>query len=133
MRAPVKLRSGEGRVYDMGRIVATFKADGEETAKGYSVSEWRLAPNTKGPGIHKHPEDDLFYVVEGIMSIFIGDKWVEAKKGDFILAPGGIGHDFENRTKEFATVLNFSTDGEFEKEMPGIVDWFKENPPQDAV
>ena len=42
----------------MGRISSVFKADGEETAKGYSISEWWLEPHTKGPGAHAHPEDD---------------------------------------------------------------------------
>ena len=33
----------------MGRISARFKADGAETAGRYSISEWWLEPNTKGP------------------------------------------------------------------------------------
>lgn len=41
--------AGEGRSYPMGRITAVFKADGEETGKRYSVSEWWLEPNTQGP------------------------------------------------------------------------------------
>ena len=36
----------------MGRIGAVFKADGEETAGRYSISEWWLEPNTQGPGAH---------------------------------------------------------------------------------
>ena len=52
----------------MGRISAVFKADGDETQKGYSISEWWLEPNTQGPGAHSHAEDDVFYVIEGTMS-----------------------------------------------------------------
>ena len=39
-RHPVVLGPGEGRAYPMGRIAAVFKAGGEETARGYSISEW---------------------------------------------------------------------------------------------
>ena len=56
-RNVVILRPGEGRNYPMGRISALFKADGNETANQYSISEWWPEPHTKGPGAHEHAED----------------------------------------------------------------------------
>src|SRR5215203_1680471 len=82
-RTPVVLSPGEGRSYGMGRIRAVFKADGSETQAGYSISEWWLEPNTTGPGAHSHDEDDVFYIIEGTMSVLIGDKWTDAPKGAF--------------------------------------------------
>jgi mannose-6-phosphate isomerase-like protein (cupin superfamily) len=130
----VVLLPGEGRSYPMGRISSVFKADGTETGNRYSVSEWWLKPNTKGPGIHSHPpKDDLFYVIEGVMSIYVDGHWMDAPKGSFVLVPGGVDHDFENRSDRRAGVLNFSVPGNFEEEsMPGIVEWFKTNPPENA-
>ena len=128
-RPPVVLRPGEGRSYPMGRIAAVFKADGAETQGKYSVSEWWLEPNTKGPGPHSHAEDDLFYVLEGTMSVLVGEVWRDAAPGSFILVPGGTMHDFENRGFVRAGVLNFSIPGEFEPHMPAIVEWFEQNPP----
>ncbi|WP_240935982.1 cupin domain-containing protein [Billgrantia bachuensis] len=110
-----------------------FKADGTESANAYSISEWWLEPNTKGPGAHCHPEDDVFYVLEGTMSFLLDDQWVEAPRGSFILAPGGVTHDFENRSSLRAGVLNFSSPGDFEKHMPDIAEWFAQHPPGDAV
>jgi hypothetical protein len=46
--------------------------------------------------------------------------------------PGGVTHDFENRGSARAGVLNFSVPGEFEEDMPGIVEWFAANPPGNA-
>ena len=112
----------------MGPMKAIFKADGSETARKYSVSEWWLEPKTKGPGIHSHEEDDLFYVIEGTMSFFLKDKWVDAAQGAFIIAPAGVKHDFENRSSARAGLLNFSVPGDFEDNMPAIVEWFKEHP-----
>ena len=123
-RAPVMLGPDDGRRYDMGRIVAVFKADGTETAGGYSISEWWLEPHTTGPGPHSHPEDDVFYVIDGTMSVLVGDHWVDAHKGAFVLIPSGMTHDFENRSAARAGMLNFSHPGDFEQHMPGIVDWF---------
>lgn len=128
-RAPVVLAAGEGRRYDMGPIQAVFKSDGAETAGAYSISEWRLAPHTTGPGPHHHPEDDVFYVTAGTMSVFVGDDWIDAPTGSFVLVPGGVTHDFENRGDVPAAMLNVHQPGNFEDHMPGIVDWFGDHPP----
>jgi len=123
----------EGRSYPMGRISALFKADGDETAKRYSISEWWLEPNTQGPGAHSHDEEDcIFYVIEGTMSILLGDRWIDAPKGSFVLAAAGTRHDFENRSSRRAGILNFSIPGGFETDMPAIAKWYAENPPKDA-
>src|SRR5687768_15683471 len=107
-RKPIVLSPGGGRDYPMGRIRAIFKADEAETAQRYSISEWWLGPNTKGPGPHSHEEDDVFFVIEGTMSLFVGDAWIDAPVGSFVLVPGGVTHDFENRSGARAGVLNFT-------------------------
>ncbi len=130
-RKAVVLPPGKGRDYPMGRIRAIFKADTKETGDAYSVSEWWLEPHTKGPGAHAHPEDDVFFVIEGTMSFLVDKKWIDAQKGAFVLVPGGTTHDFENRTAKRAGVLNF-TSGVFEPEMKGIAAWFEQHPPGDT-
>ena len=116
----------------MGRISAIFKADEAETESRYSISEWWLEPHTQGPGAHSHPEDDIFYVIEGTMSLLVGDEWTHAGRRSFVLVPGGVTHDFENRGDVRAGVLNFSVPGPFEPAMPSIVQWFTEHHPQNA-
>lgn len=128
-RNPIFLAPGEGRLYSMDSISAIFKADSHETAGNYSISEWWLEPYSKGPGAHSHNEDDIFFVLEGTMSFLIGEEWKDAPKGSFILAPGGITHDFENRSAVRAGALNISVPGNFEQHMPDIVSWFKQYPP----
>ncbi|GAA4560294.1 cupin domain-containing protein [Pseudonocardia xishanensis] len=124
-RPPVHLAPDDGRRYDMGRLTAVFKADGAETADRYSISEWWLEPHTEGPGRHTHPEDDVFYVLDGTLTFLVGDEWIEAPKGSFVLAPGGTPHDFRNATDEPAGALNLSVPGAFEQRMPGIAEWFR--------
>ena len=127
-RRPVVLAPGEGRAYPMGPVSAVFKADLE----GYSISEWWLEPHTKGPGAHSHPEDDVFYVLAGTMNVMVGNEWIEATAGSFVLVPGDVVHDFENRGSERAGMLNVSAPGDFEQHMPGIAQWFVERSPDDA-
>jgi mannose-6-phosphate isomerase-like protein (cupin superfamily) len=132
-RAGIFLAPGKGRPYPMGRISAVFKADGDETQNEYSISEWWLEPKTQGPGAHSHAEDDVFYVIEGTMSFLLEDRWIDAPKGSFLLVPRGMTHDFENRSSSRAGVLNISIPGDFESDMPGIVQWFAEHPPKDVI
>jgi mannose-6-phosphate isomerase-like protein (cupin superfamily) len=130
-RKAIHLGPGGGRKYWMGgRISSVFKADGKETSSRYAISEWWLEPDTKGPGAHSHEDDDVFYVLEGTMSIMLGKRWIDAPKGSFVLVPGGMKHDFENRSRKRAGMLNVSAPGGFEQHMPGIAAWFAE---RDAV
>jgi mannose-6-phosphate isomerase-like protein (cupin superfamily) len=131
-RSVLILRPGEGRAYPMGRISAIFKADGVETANQFSISEWWLEPHTQGPGAHSHPEDDVFFVIDGTMSFLVDGAWIDAPKGTFVLVPGGTTHDFENRSAVRAGALNFSAPGNFEQHMPAIAQWFADHPPGHA-
>lgn len=131
-RKPLILGPGEGRAYPMGPIHAVFKADGDESQTRYAISEWWLEPHTTGPGAHAHAEDDIFYVLAGTMSILLDGKWTDAAQGSFVLVPGGMTHDFENRGDVRSGVLNFSVPGGFEPHMPDIAQWFREHPPGKA-
>jgi mannose-6-phosphate isomerase-like protein (cupin superfamily) len=128
-RRPVVLAPGQGRTYPMGPISAVFKADGQETAGRYSISEWWLEPHTQGPGPHHHPEDDVFFVLQGTMSFLVDHEWIDAPAGSLVLVPAEITHDFENRTEQTCGALNISAPGNFEERMPEISQWFAEHPP----
>ncbi len=123
------LTEGQGRTYNCGKMTAVFKADENETANKYSVSEWWLEPNSDGPGAHSHEDnDEIFYGLEGTTSFLVGDQWVDVEKGTFLRIPAKTIHDFANKTDRKAGVLNFFIPGGFERNMPEIVKWFKENP-----
>src|SRR5262249_9470369 len=128
MRKPIVLRPGEGRPYPMGGISAVFKADGAETAERDSISDGWREPHTTGPGPHSHDEDDVFFVIEGMMSFLVDGNWLDAPKGSFVLVPANCTHDFENRSDARAGLLNLSVPGNFEQHMPDIVRWFAEHP-----
>lgn len=122
------LAAGQGRTYNCGTMTALFKADENETAEKYSISEWWLEPNSNGPGAHQHEDnDEAFYVLDGTTSILLGEKWINANKGTFIRIPPKTIHDFANRTDKKTGVLNFFIPGGFERNMPAIVKWFEDN------
>ena len=127
-RRPLIVQPGQGRKYDMGRMRAVFLADGDETATRYSISEWWLDPRTTGPGAHSHPEDHVFYVLAGTLSLLIDGQRTDAPRGSYAVIPGGIRHDFENHGSEECGFLSINAPGGFEQAMPGIVEWFAQNP-----
>jgi mannose-6-phosphate isomerase-like protein (cupin superfamily) len=124
----ILLKKGEGRKYNLGPMTAIFKADKEETDNKYSVSEWWLEPHSEGPGAHVHEHIvQTFYVLEGPVSFFVENKWIDVETGTFIRIPENTMHTFANRTDKKTGFLNFDIPGGFEKDMPGMVAWFENN------
>jgi quercetin dioxygenase-like cupin family protein len=128
VREPLIIAPDQGRHYAMGRMSAVFKADGPQTQHGYSISEWWLEPNTRGPGAHAHPDDHVFYILEGTMSVQLAGQWIHAIRGSYVLIPGGTAHDFENRGATRSGFISINVPGGFENKMPHIVQAFTEHP-----
>jgi len=128
LRKPFVIGPNQGREYDMGRMRAVFFADGEETDEKYSISEWFLDPCTQGPGAHTHPDDHIFYVLTGTLSLIIDSKRTDAARGSYALIPGGVSHDFENHGEEECGFISINVPAGFEQMMPQLVTWFGENP-----
>ena len=127
-RDPIVLGLGKGRIYSCGMMTAVFKADGAETGNRYSISEWWMQPHSDGPGAHSHEEnDEIFLVLEGRPSVLVGEEWHDVGPGTMLRIPAGVTHDFRNRTGERAGLFNVFLPGGFEKNMPAIVEWFRNN------
>lgn len=127
--ALIVLGDGEGRAYPRGTMRAVFKADGPETADGYSISEWWLDPGSSGPGSHIHDgNDDIFFVLSGTVTFVLDGEVIEGGPGSFVRVPPGVTHDYRNDSDEPVRLLNMFVPGGFEDEMPSIVDWFARQP-----
>jgi mannose-6-phosphate isomerase-like protein (cupin superfamily) len=125
---PLILMPGEGRVYHLGPMTAIFKADENETNSAYSISEWWIDPMSEGPAPHQHEDkDQVFYVLEGTINVLVEEKWIEADRGSFIRIPRNTMHTFANRTESKAAMLNIDIPGGFERDLPAMAQWFKEN------
>lgn len=127
-REALIVRPDQGRRYDMGRMGAVFFADGDETANRYSISEWSLDARTEGPGAHSHPDDHVFYVLEGTLGLVIDGRREEAPRGSYAVIPGGVSHDFDNPGDEACRFISLNAPAGFEEMMPGLVKWFADNP-----
>ncbi len=103
---PVVTRdASEGRTIGIVGDIYRFLATGEETDGRYAMIEATVLPGG-GPPPHIHRrEDETFYVVEGEITMQIGDERRVAKSGTFVHMPIGNLHSFTNNTDTPAKLL----------------------------
>jgi quercetin dioxygenase-like cupin family protein len=82
----------------------------EQTGNLFSLLEFTL-PKGAEPPPHIHTnEDESFYVLDGELSVTIGDRCTRLRKGDALFAPRHISHSFKIVTDK-AVFINLITPG----------------------
>ena len=74
--------------------LATVKAAGARTGGALSVVEFTHPPGFATPRHVHHVEDEAFYILQGAMRGFSGDRSWRATPGSFVWLPRGIPHGF---------------------------------------
>jgi mannose-6-phosphate isomerase-like protein (cupin superfamily) len=49
-----------------------------------------------GPGLHKHPYEEVFITQEGRCTFYVGDDEFEVGAGEIVIAPPEVPHRFVN-------------------------------------
>ena len=103
-QAVIKQR-GEGRTIAVVGDVYRFLATGEDTNGKYALWE-AIVPPGGGPPPHVHSrEEEGFYILEGEITVTIGDKRIVATTGMFANMPVGTPHSFKNESTRPAKML----------------------------
>src|SRR5919201_3641609 len=107
---------GEGEAIYAGPSRVVFKAEVGDGDGTFSLTELTLAPGFPGPAPHRHREHvDSFYVLDGTLTLRLGDETVEARAGSFAVAEPGVTHTFSNPSQETVRALNVMAPGGFEQ------------------
>jgi hypothetical protein len=70
---------GDGERHQAGASSLTLKATSEDTRGRFFLSETVVEPGFPGPPLHRHRElTDMFYVLEGVLTLRVGDEEIEA-------------------------------------------------------
>jgi len=102
---PTVRTPGEGRVIGVVGDIYRFLATGEETDGRYALWE-AIVPPGGGPPPHIHQrEEEGFYVLEGEITIQLGEERFVAKAGTFANMPVGSLHSFTNAGTKPAKML----------------------------
>jgi quercetin dioxygenase-like cupin family protein len=92
---PYRLAAGEGLAdvyWKTGRM--TIKVGGPETGGSFAQLETDDPRGTATPRHIHHNEDESFYILEGEVTVFVGDDRIDLSAGDFVYAPRGIAHAY---------------------------------------
>jgi quercetin dioxygenase-like cupin family protein len=105
-----------------GRMVVKIRD--EDTVGAYSIHDNTIPPGSPGPRphIHRHHEE-AFYVLEGELTVRVGQRKITAPAGSFVVVPRGVVHQPSNPgTQPTRVLLIFSPagmDGFFEEAAQG--------------
>jgi mannose-6-phosphate isomerase-like protein (cupin superfamily) len=91
-------------VRDLGGVLKIFtKALGTEKM---DVVVGKFEPGEGLPAhYHKEPTEEVYFVYEGDITVYVGDKEIPASKGTALLAPPGVVHRLSNTGNKTAWIV----------------------------
>jgi quercetin dioxygenase-like cupin family protein len=106
-----------------------IKATGDDTGGTLFMSETTIPPGFEGPVPHRHRHlHDMFYVLDGTLTVRAADQLHECPPGTFACFPPGVVHTFSNRSDAPVRFLNFNTPSGFENYMRELAAAAREGP-----
>ena len=131
---PYRLASGEGLAdvwWKSGR--ATIKAGPGETGNAFSQLVMD-EPRGSGTPLHvHHNEDETFYVLEGQVTMFVGDERIDLEAGDYCFGARGVPHAYLVRSERARMLVTISPSGSEQLFVSLGVPVTSAEPPTDAV
>jgi mannose-6-phosphate isomerase-like protein (cupin superfamily) len=89
-----------------------YLANGHTTGGQFGLYRWTFGPKASGPKAHFHRGiSESFYILDGTVRLFNGERWVDATAGDFLYVPQGGIHAFRNESGAPAAMLLLFTPG----------------------
>src|SRR5258705_6570435 len=102
---PTLRKPAQGRTVAVVGDVYRFLATGEDTNGKYALWE-AIVPPGGGPPPHVHSrEEEGFYILEGEITLHVGEQQIVAKAGMFANMPVGTPHSFKNESNQPARML----------------------------
>jgi quercetin dioxygenase-like cupin family protein len=81
-----------GKAFWFINNLATVKVSGDDTGDAWSIVEIVGARGDMPPLHVHHREDEAFYVLDGEMTVFVGDGEIHLPAGEAAFAPKGTPH-----------------------------------------
>ena len=88
----------------MGSIMS-FLAKSTETGGKYALMQYQAKPgNEPPPHIHEW-ENETYFILEGNLEFYCGDKIIQAGPGEFVFLPHGKAHAFYIRSPRIKVLI----------------------------
>ena len=115
MFKPIHVKKGKGKVFMLGPDAWTALAASGDTNGQFDVFDATVS-YMQGPPLHTHLDaTDSFYVIDGVLTVQVGDEMIDLGPGEFASAPPGVPHTYCNRYKQPARIINIITPGGLDK------------------
>jgi quercetin dioxygenase-like cupin family protein len=125
-------RSGEGKALAMGPARAVIKAGQDDGGGRLALMDTRLEPGFPGPVAHRHRRMvDSFYVLEGELSVTLGDSTQQVTPGTYVVIPPGAVHTFSNRSSGPVRAVNLMVPGGLERYLEEVAAALQPGRPMD--
>jgi|HubBroStandDraft_6_1064221.scaffolds.fasta_scaffold36531_2 mannose-6-phosphate isomerase-like protein (cupin superfamily) len=108
-----------GEISDLGGLA--LKAGATQTAGAVSVYEGVVPARTAGPPLHVHDgTDEALYILEGEVTIRLGQQTIRAGADSFVWMPRGVPHTFANLGGVPARMLGLAVPGGIEDLLAAV-------------
>jgi mannose-6-phosphate isomerase-like protein (cupin superfamily) len=103
--------------FQLGTDEITVLATSAQTRGDLFAVEVRMPPGGGPPVIHQHNPSEIYYVLEGEFTFYLGDtdstpRQVTAGPGDVVPLPGGTPHTVRNHSDKDAVAFVVHTPGQ---------------------
>ena len=88
------LAHDEGDAFWLTGMLQIVKISGADTGGRYGLIEVVVPPGVGSPWHVHDEEDEWFFVLEGNLTVYVGDARVDMTKGGFAFGPKGVPHTF---------------------------------------
>lgn len=100
---------------------------GSEQTEGRLIQLLINEPRGAAPPLHIHHDaDEIWYVIDGQLTIFVGDERIEAGAGDFAFGPKGVPHTFLVTSERAEVLATFTPAGTQGPSGYGVDGFFRE-------
>jgi quercetin dioxygenase-like cupin family protein len=119
------------RLYNMGLGQAHIIVDGERSGGAWWMGQFREDPGLM-TSLHVHPHvDEQFYVVDGVLSLYVDGNWHELETGELALVPRGTPHAQGNTGKQPVHFLGSGNPAGYEAFFVDVDELLKRLSPSD--
>ena len=101
-------------------LQATVILDSATSGEATGIVDISLPPAWDGPPLHHHDFDEAFYVLEGELTLQVGEEVTTAAAGSLAFAPRGVHHTVANTADAPARYLLVCTPAGFERHWARI-------------
>ena len=105
----------QAKVYSQGLGQAHILVDGERSGGAWWLGEFREDPGFM-TALHFHyQQDEQFFVLEGVLSVYVDGKWLDLEPGTVAVIPHGMHHAQGNMGKKPVRFLGSGNPAGFER------------------